>query len=382
MGGTGPPRAKRLPTLLRPQSVALGAVALLAVVALSVGVIWPLTLAPRADTGQSIGETASPSTSQPPSPVSSVQPPSAVSSVQPTIAPGASGLEAIPASIDGEPILRGQQISDRIAAVQNASPFLVAGWLAYINADCMVPAAPTPPPFDACGSGRYLTSKWATMAPPSFYLYSRANGEPQIWIGGGFLVVARVHAHGQKACGDWSYGWCRDALTVEAWIDPPAQLKPTAPPPPTPTPEPQITANPLASQIPTAIGGEPVYYGSAIDAHLKAGGNSPFLVVGMVMEVMLDIDCQPEELCSTQGTPYVLIEPGAPHWKVSWSNYPLLTRTGFWQLGATLRWPGDLVVLRVEPSNRGCPAGFTFYCGYGVSDPLIVDAAIAPPATN
>lgn len=381
MGGRDPSRPRRLPTLLRPQSVALGTVALLAVVALSVGVIWPLTLAPRAGAGQSTGETASPSVSQPPSPVSSVQPPSPVSSVQPVIAPGSSGLEAIPASIDGEPILRGQQISDRIAAVQDASPFLVAGWLISLQADCMVPAAPTPPPFDACGSGRYLSSEWP-MPRSSFYLYSQAKGEPQVWIGGGFLVVARVHAHGQKACGDWSYAWCRDALTVEAWIDPPAQLKPTAPPPPTSTPEPQITANPLASQIPTAIGGEPVYYGSAIDAHLKAGGKSPFLVVGMVMEVMLDTDCQPAEECPTKGKPYVLIEPGAPHWKVSWSNYPLLTETGFWQPGATPHWPGDLVVLRVEPSNRGCPAGFTFYCGYGVSDPLIVDGEIAPPTAN
>lgn len=295
----------------------------------------------------------------------------------PGIAPGSAARTGLSsarpaASTDGQQILRGRQIADRIAAVQDTSPFLAAGQLADVEGDCYAPATSSGQLFGCPGSGRYLTS-WQLTDGPNFRLFGDGKGQPEAWVGGEYTVVARVHAHGSRPCGNDPAPWCRDALTLEEWIAPPPELKPT--PSPTPTAF-WATPNPVASLIPTTAAGEPVYYGSAIDVHLKSGAKEPFLVTGVVMEVMPDLDCVPASKCPAQ---FVLIEPGAIHWKVSESNYPLLTATGFWKPGPKMDWPGGVVVLSVRPSNRACPAGFTFYCGYGISDPLIVDAVIPPP---
>jgi hypothetical protein len=121
-----------------------------------------------------------------------------------SVGPGAIqiGTDGLPVSIDGEPVLRGDEITARIAS---SGPFLAGGTLELGSDPCPDTAMPSAAPCveqwklaDASGAGPQFALDGMTAAPG----FVRTSGA---------LTVVRVASSGQRLCTT-----CEGTLTVEA----------------------------------------------------------------------------------------------------------------------------------------------------------------------
>ena len=238
-----PARQRPLLWPLRALAAPLGAAAMVVAVVLAVGVIGPAT-----------------------GPNRSVAPPTASPGATATSA-ATSGTypDGIPRQIDGRPVLRGEAILSQVAQSQDATPFLVGGYVYAFYADCYVePGAPGSPLLAACDDGFHLGD-----TPPGTgggfgpRLVVDAALQDLTFSGPGVL---RVHVHDRRAadCAQAIRQRCEQAIVVEAVVWAGTATLPVD-----------------ADGIPQEIDGEAVLRGADIAVKVAATvDDAPFLVGG------------------------------------------------------------------------------------------------------
>ena len=238
-----PARQRPLLWPLRALAAPLGAAAMVVAVVLAVGVIGPVTGPNR-------------------------------SAAPPTASPGATATSAatsgtypdgIPRQIDRRPVLRGESILRHVAQSQDATPFLVGGYVYAFYADCYVePSAPGSPLLAPCNDGFHLGD-----APPGTgggfgpRLVVDAALQDLTFSGPGVL---RVHVHDRRAadCAQAIRQRCEQAIVVEAVVWAGTATLPVD-----------------ADGIPQEIDGEAVLRGAYIAVKVAATvDDAPFLVGG------------------------------------------------------------------------------------------------------
>jgi hypothetical protein len=192
-----PARQRPLLWPLRDLAAPLGAAAMVVAVMLAVGVIGPATGPNRS---------AAPLTASPDSTATSA-------------APSGTYPDGIPRQIDGQPVLRGEAILSHVAQSQDATPFLVGGYVYTFYADCYVePGAPGSPLLAACDDGFHLGD-----APPGTGggFGSRLVIDAALQdLPGGAPGVLQDHVHDRRAadCASAIRQRCEQAIVVEAVV--------------------------------------------------------------------------------------------------------------------------------------------------------------------
>lgn len=132
---------------------------------------------------------------------------------------------AVPASVDGYPVLRGADIPAHIAADPSPTAFYVGGWLTSLEVDCAPPPSgrPTSPLAPWCPSGWFLTETRLMPGasgqgvPATVYLIVGTTVPGSGWQQD-TPVILRVHAHDAQAatCEAAIRAECEQAVVVEA----------------------------------------------------------------------------------------------------------------------------------------------------------------------
>jgi hypothetical protein len=131
----------------------------------------------------------------------------------------------LPGSIGGLPVLLGDAIDTRIASATDDSPFLIAGYLVFVEVDCYIPpSAPTSPLAGPCPSGWFLQDD--PTEPPTLTGHSRhlvvgpnVASSPGTWTMA-YINVLRVHVQDGRAatCAPSIAEACRRAIVVDAAV--------------------------------------------------------------------------------------------------------------------------------------------------------------------
>jgi hypothetical protein len=280
----------------------------------------------------------------------SASPKVAVASGEPAIAaPTAypTAADGVPSTIDGEPVLRGAAIRERLACGDSptatpstgSEPFLAAGWLA-VRRDQMLSLieAKTDHP-----------TTWYTLFGNGMQLWQEPPGIR--WSGG--FVVLRV----MPTCEPWP----GSTLLVSSPIPEPTAGVPAASPRPATVDE---------AGIPLAIDGAPVLRGTAIRDRVAAGGESALVIAGWLQHVSADCAGPKGQIVGCDFTELIDPQRGLS----GLSYIPVVDERGGMYSGGK-QWQGGFVVLRVRvgcgddtkrwPDNR---------C-------VTVVASVDPPAT-
>jgi hypothetical protein len=238
-----PARQRPLLWPLRALAAPLGAAAMVVAIVLAVGVIGPATGPNRS----AVPLTASPGATATSAATSGTYP------------------DGIPRQIDGQPVLRGEAILSHVAQSQDATPFLVGGYVYAFYADCYVePGAPGSPLLAPCDDGFHLGD-----APPG----TGGGFGPRLVVDaalqdlpGSAPGVLRVHVHDRRAvdCAPAIRQRCEEAIVVEAVVWTGAATVPLD-----------------ADGIPRELDGDAVLRGYDIAVKVAAAGDdAPFLVGG------------------------------------------------------------------------------------------------------
>lgn len=192
-----PARQRPLLWPLRALAAPLGAAVMVVAVVLAVGVLGPATGPNRS---------AAPLTASPGATATSA----ATNGTYP---------DGIPRQIDGQPVLRGEAILSHVAQSQDATPFLVGGYVYAFYADCYVePGAPGSPLLAPCDDGFHLGD-----VPPG----TGGGFGPRLVVNaalqdlpGSAPGVLRVHVHDRRAadCAPAIRQPCEQAIVVEAVV--------------------------------------------------------------------------------------------------------------------------------------------------------------------
>ena len=289
----------------------------------------------------------------------------------PSPTPGAYDEAGIPREIDGQPVLRGTAIADRVAS-GGAEPFVVAGWFEHVSADCAGPNGS----IVGCDFSELVDS--VRGGPGDGPELQDANG--QMWFGGsagpqgtewpGAFTVLRVRA---GCAGDRAPALC---LTVLAAIAPPADLAPS----PTPLPMPSIPPVVWSGDLPTVVDGEQLLGVRDIGLNitsLRAVPKETLLVAGYVEPAASG--------CTARACPKdkaaILVEPldleaaafGSTAPSGPAARYQLLRADGSpYRAPNSAAWPKALYVLRIRAWMGACP--WPGSCRTA----LVVTKAIAP----
>jgi len=261
--------------------------------------------------------------------------------------PGAYDEAGIPREIDGQPVLRGTAIADRVAS-GSPVPFVVAVWFDHVSADRAGP------------NGGIIGCDFAR-------LLDGARGDPgdgpelrdvggAMWFGGsagpqgaewpGYFTVLRVRA----GCpGDRPPAVC---LTVLAAVLPPVGLATS----PTPLPLPSLPPVVWRGDLPTVVGGEQLLSVRDVGlniASLRAAPKKTLLVAGYVKPAAAG--CTASACPKSKAT--TLVEPrdleaaafGSAAPSGALASYQLLRADGSpWRATKSAAWPKGLYVLRIR----------------------------------
>jgi hypothetical protein len=286
-----------------------------------------------------------------PTPSAPASPDVAVAPVETTIAaptPYPTAADGVPTTIDGEPVLRGAAIRERLACGDSptatpsagSEPFLAAGWLA-VRRDQMLSLieAKTDHP-----------TTWYTLFGNGMQLWQEPQGIR--WSGG--FVVLRV----MPTCEPWP----GSTLLVSSPMREPTAGVPAASPTPATVDE---------AGIPLAIDGAPVLRGTAIRERVAAGGASVFVVAGWLQHVSADCAGPKGQIVGCDFTE--LIDPQRGLSGLN-GGVPVVDERGGTYSGGK-QWPGGSVVLRVR---AGCGSDTKRWLDNRC---VTVVASVDPPAT-
>lgn len=142
-----------------------------------------------------------------------------------------------PLVIGGVPVFRGDAIAEKIAAMTDDTPFLIGGYVLFVQSDCLVPPdLPSSPLTAPCGDGWIISSSPVMFRPVA----PGASGRPLVspypvaspyrlvvgpnvadWTASqGSPLALRVHVHDARAsaCAASIKESCERAIVVEAVV--------------------------------------------------------------------------------------------------------------------------------------------------------------------
>ncbi len=276
----------------------------------------------------------------------------------PTPSPTAATVDdaGIPLALDGAPVLRGSAIRDRLGG--GTEPFVAAGWLLHVNADCMGPSGGivgcdfTGLIDPARGIG--ATTGGIRAVDPAGQPFPGAGGA---WPGG--FVVLRAY----PGCASVAKLPQLRCLTVTEVVPPPAGVAPT----PTPLPMPTMAPVTWDGEVPERVGEDELWTLDTLAANLDQLRTIPKkvqIVVGGVVTSANDgctrRSCPRAALATTLSPASKLARASrtstGKELTVSKPRFQLLKADGSpFRPGSRTSWANGLHVLEVQPWKGKCP---------------------------